>query len=60
MASRTIKRLLIKIVPVFLVTMILWQYAGLSRFYHGLLAMSFDGLLPLLDPTAMIKEVTLE
>lgn len=60
MTSRTIKRLLIKIVPVFLVTMILWHYAGLSRLYHGVLAMSFDGLLPLLDPTAMIKRVTLE
>ncbi|MFQ5511321.1 MAG: hypothetical protein ACE5EO_05680 [Candidatus Krumholzibacteriia bacterium] len=52
--------LLIRILPAFLATMALWQYAGLAKLYHACLAVPLDVLLPAFDPSGLVKGVGAE
>jgi hypothetical protein len=58
MAQKPIKLFLIKIVPLFLVTLLVWQRFGISQHYHSVVAAFFDLVHPVLDPTGLISGVT--
>ncbi len=51
---------LIKVFPIFFLTLLFWQYVGVSRFYHALIAGLLDLVYPPLDPAGITKGVTVE
>jgi len=59
MALRAIKLFLIKIVPVFVVSMVAWQKLGISKIYHAVLA-SVLNLFPVFDRSGLDARVMSE
>ncbi|MCH7548724.1 MAG: hypothetical protein IH969_04155 [Candidatus Krumholzibacteriota bacterium] len=58
MVQKTVKLLLIKIVPIFLGTMALWQFGGVSKLYHACLVIPLNALTSVLDPSGLIQGAT--
>ncbi len=55
MARKTLIVFLIKIFPLFLLILFLWQYLRISHAYLALAAFTLNAFFPLLDPTGIVE-----
>ncbi|GEM_PF-5355454 len=58
MDRKALIKLLVKIFPLFICILIVWQYLGISRLYHEALAPVLAILFALFDPLGPVKDVT--
>jgi hypothetical protein len=57
MERKTVIRLLIKLFPLYVAILLLWQYAGVSRWYHELIAAVLSQGYALFDSSGPVKGV---
>lgn len=57
MVPRASKLFLIKILPVFVLTILVWQHLGISNYYHRAVATMLDVTLPPVEPSKLIDAV---
>jgi hypothetical protein len=55
MARKALIVFLIKIFPLFLLILFVWQFLRFSHLYHSLVASVLDIFFPLLDPTGIVE-----
>lgn len=60
MARKVVTQYLVKIVPSYLVSLLVWRALGLAVLYHSLVASALDVLHPILDPTGSVRGVFVE
>jgi hypothetical protein len=57
MERKTVIGLLIKLFPLYVAVLLLWQYVGISRVYHELIALVLGTGYALFDPQGLIKGI---